>query len=105
MKNQHLMQQARGTAFRPRFDIAAEEDFDEQELDSKERMIALSTIISFGSSLMTPEGMETVVHMLDFAVHDRTPEEGKAIKKMIADFRGLLRPQMAVKDSTQNFYL
>ena len=31
--------------------------------------------------------------------------EEKIIKKLMADFRKSLRPQMDVKDSTQNFYL
>lgn len=92
--------------------IAAEDYYDEskptrqQKLqENKERMIAMSTILSFGSTRMTQESVQTIVDLLYFAINDRTSEEEKNIKKLMADFRKALRPQMDVKDSTQNFYL
>lgn len=71
----------------------------------KERMIAMSTVLSFGSTRMTQEAVQTVVDLLYFAINDRTPEEDRNIKKLMADFRKTMRPQMDVKDSTQNFYM
>ena len=68
-------------------------------------MIAMSTVLSFGSTRMTQEAIQTVVDLLYFAINDRTPEEEKIIQKLMADFRKSLRPQMDVKDSTQNFYM
>lgn len=92
--------------------IAAEDYYDERKptrqqklQENKERMIAMSTILSFGSTRMTQESVQTIVDLLYFAINDRTPEEDKIIKKLMADFRKALRPQMDVKDSTQNFYL
>ena len=92
--------------------IAAEEAYNERKPtkqqkveESEERMIALNTVLSFGSTRMTQEAVQTVVDLLYFAINDRTPEEEKNIKKLMADFRKALRPQMDVKDSTQNFYL
>ena len=73
--------------------------------NDEERAIPFSTILSFGSTRMTQEAVQTVVDLLYFAINDRTPEEEKNIKKLMADFRKVLRPQMDVKDSTQNFYL
>ena len=73
--------------------------------NDEERAIPFSTILSFGSTRMTQEAVQTVVDLLYFAINDRTPEEDKIIKKLMADFRKVLRPQMDVKDSTQNFYL
>ena len=73
--------------------------------NDEERAIPFSTILSFGSTRMTQEAVQTVVDLLYFAINDRTPEEDKIIKKLMADFRKALRPQMDVKDSTQNFYL
>ena len=73
--------------------------------NDEERAIPFSTILSFGSTRMTQEAVQTVVDLLYFAINDRTPEEEKNIKKLMADFRKALRPQMDVKDSTQNFYL
>lgn len=73
--------------------------------NDEERAIPFSTILSFGSTRMTQEAVQTVVDLLYFAINDRTPEEEKIIKKLMADFRKSLRPQMDVKDSTQNFYL
>jgi len=73
--------------------------------ESEERMIALSSIISYGSTRMVAEDVQKIADMLFFLTPDRTPEEEKAIKKMMADFKKALRPQMDVKDSTQNFYL
>ena len=96
----------------PRYWIAAEDDYDEHEStrrqkskESEERMIAMSTVLSFGSTRMTQDAIQTIVDLLHFALNDRTPEEDKAIKKMMDDFRKTLRPQMEVKDSTQNFYM
>ena len=54
---------------------------------------------------MTQEAVQTVVDLLYFAINDRTPEEEKNIKKLMSDFRKAMRPQMDVKDSTQNFYM
>ena len=92
--------------------IAAEDYYDERKptrqqklQENKERMIAMSTILSFGSTRMTQESVQTIVDLLYFAINDRTPEEDKIIKKLMADFRKALRPQMDVKDSTQNFYM
>ena len=92
--------------------IAAEDYYDERKptrqqklQENKERMIAMSTILSFGSTRMTQESVQTIVDLLYFAINDRTPEEDKIIKKLMADFRKTLRPQMDVKDSTQNFYM
>ena len=92
--------------------IAAEDYYDERKptrqqklQENKERMIAMSTILSFGSTRMTQEAVQTIVDLLYFAINDRTPEEDKIIKKLMADFRKALRPQMDVKDSTQNFYM
>lgn len=92
--------------------IAAEDYYDERKptrqqklQENKERMIAMSTILSFGSTRMTQEAVQTIVDLLYFAINDRTPEEDKIIKKLMADFRKVLRPQMDVKDSTQNFYM
>ena len=73
--------------------------------NDEERAIPFSTILSFGSTRMTQEAVQTVVDLLYFAINDRTSEEEKNIKKLMADFRKVLRPQMDVKDSTQNFYL
>ena len=73
--------------------------------NDEERAIPFSTILSFGSTRMTQEAVQTVVDLLYFAINDRTPEEEKNIKKLMADFRKVLRPQMDVKDSTQNFYM
>ena len=73
--------------------------------NDEERAIPFSTILSFGSTRMTQEAVQTVVDLLYFAINDRTPEEDKIIKKLMADFRKVLRPQMDVKDSTQNFYM
>ena len=73
--------------------------------NDEERAIPFSTILSFGSTRMTQEAVQTVVDLLYFATNDRTPEEEKNIKKLMADFRKVLRPQMDVKDSTQNFYM
>ena len=73
--------------------------------NDEERAIPFSTILSFGSTRMTQEAVQTVVDLLYFAINDRTPEEEKIIQKLMADFRKSLRPQMDVKDSTQNFYL
>ena len=73
--------------------------------NDEERAIPFSTILSFGSTRMTQEAVQTVVDLLYFAINNRTPEEEKNIKKLMADFRKALRPQMDVKDSTQNFYL
>ena len=96
----------------PIFWIAAEEAHNERRPtkqqrreESEERMIAMSTVLSFGSTRMTQEAIQTVVDLLYFAINDRTPEEEKIIKKLMADFRKSLRPQMDVKDSTQNFYM
>ena len=92
--------------------IAAEDYYDERKptrqqklQENKERMIAMSTILSFGSTRMTQEAVQTVVDLLYFAINDRTPEEEKNIKKLMSDFRKAMRPQMDVKDSTQNFYM
>ena len=68
-------------------------------------MIAMSTVLSFGTTRMTQEAVQTVVDLLFFAINDRTPEEEKSIKQLMTDFRKALRPQMDVKDSTQNFYM
>ena len=73
--------------------------------NDEERAIPFSTILSFGSTRMTQEAVQTVVDLLYFAINNRTPEEEKNIKKLMADFRKVLRPQMDVKDSTQNFYM
>ena len=73
--------------------------------NDEERAIPFSTILSFGSTRMTQEAVQTVVDLLYFAINDRTSEEEKNIKKLMADFRKVLRPQMDVKDSTQNFYM
>lgn len=96
----------------PIFWIAAEEAHNERRPtkqqrreESEERMIAMSTVLSFGSTRMTQEAIQTVVDLLYFAINDRTPEEEKIIMKLMADFRKSLRPQMDVKDSTQNFYM
>ena len=96
----------------PIFWIAAEEAHNERRPtkqqrreESEERMIAMSTILSFGSTRMTQESVQTIVDLLYFAINDRTPEEDKINKKLMADFRKALRPQMDVKDSTQNFYM
>ena len=96
----------------PIFWIAAEEAHNERRPtkqqrreESEERMIAMSTVLSFGSTRMTQEAIQTVVDLLYFAINDRTSEEEKNIKKLMADFRKSLRPQMDVKDSTQNFYM
>lgn len=96
----------------PIFWIAAEEAHNERRPtkqqrreESEERMIAMSTILSFGSTRMTQESVQTIVDLLYFAINDRTAEEDKIIKKLMADFRKSLRPQMDVKDSTQNFYM
>jgi len=92
--------------------IAAEDYYDERKptrqqklQENKERMIAMSTILSFGSTRMTQESVQTIVDLLYFAINDRTPEEDKIIKKLMSDFRKTMRPQMDVKDSTQNFYM
>ena len=92
--------------------IAAEEAYNERKPtkqqkveESEERMIALNTVLSFGSTRMTQEAVQTVVDLLYFAINDRTPEEEKNIKKLMSDFRKTMRPQMDVKDSTQNFYM
>ena len=92
--------------------IAAEEAYNERKPtkqqkveESEERMIALNTVLSFGSTRMTQEAVQTVVDLLYFAINDRTPEEEKNIKKLMSDFRKAMRPQMDVKDSTQNFYM
>lgn len=92
--------------------IAAEDYYDERKptrqqklQENKERMIAMSTILSFGSTRMTQESVQTIVDLLYFAINDRTPEEEKNIKKLMSDFRKTMRPQMDVKDSTQNFYM
>lgn len=92
--------------------IAAEDYYDERKptrqqklQENKERMIAMSTILSFGSTRMTQESVQTIVDLLYFAINDRTPEEEKNIKKLMSDFRKAMRPQMDVKDSTQNFYM
>lgn len=96
----------------PIFWIAAEEAHNERRPtkqqrreESEERMIAMSTVLSFGSTRMTQEAIQTVIDLLYFAINDRTPEEEKIIQKLMADFRKSLRPQMDVKDSTQNFYM
>ena len=96
----------------PLFWIAAEEAYNERKPtkqqkgeESEERMIALNTVLSFGSTRMTQEAVQTVVDLLYFAINDRTPEEEKNIKKLMSDFRKTMRPQMDVKDSTQNFYM
>ena len=96
----------------PIFWIAAEEAHNERRPtkqqrreESEERMIAMSTILSFGSTRMTQESVQTIVDLLYFAINDRTAEEDKIIKKLMADYRKSLRPQMDVKDSTQNFYM
>lgn len=73
--------------------------------ENEERMIAMSTVLSFGSTRMTQDSVQTIVDLLYFALNDRTPKEDKAIKKLMADFRKELRSQMNVKDSTQNFYM
>lgn len=90
--------------------MAAEAGQDEDKCrginqNDEERAIPFSTILSFGSTRMTQEAVQTVVDLLYFAINDRTPEEEKNIKKLMADFRKVLRPQMDVKDSTQNFYM
>ncbi len=90
--------------------MTAEAEPDEDKCRGKnqkdeERAIPFSTILSFGSTRMTQEAVQTIVDLLYFAINDRTPEEDKIIKKMMADFRKALRPQMDVKDSTQNFYM
>ena len=92
--------------------IAAEDYYDERKptrqqklQENKERMIAMSTILSFGSTRMTQESVQTIVDLLSFAINNSTPEEDKILKKLIVDFRKALRPQMDVKDSTQNFYM
>ena len=90
--------------------MAAEAGQDEDKCrginqNDDERAIPFSTILSFGSTRMTQEAVQTVVDLLYFAINDRTPEEEKNIKKLMADFRKVLRPQMDVKDSTQNFYM
>ena len=73
--------------------------------NDEERAIPFSTILSFGSTRMTQEAVQTVVDLLYFAINDRTSEEEKNIKKLMSDFRKAMRPQMDVKDSTQNFYM
>ena len=92
--------------------VAAEYDDDADFQDTKrkehkgeERTIPMSTVLSFGSTRMTQEAVQTIVDLLYFAINDRTPEEEKNIKKMMDDFRKTLRPQVNAKDSTQNFYL
>ena len=92
--------------------VAAEYDDDADFQDTKrkehkgeERTIPMSTVLSFGSTRMTQEAVQTLVDLLYFAINDRTPEEEKNIKKMMDDFRKTLRPQVNAKDSTQNFYL
>ena len=73
--------------------------------NDEERAIPFSTILSFGSTRMTQEAVQTVVDLLYFAINNRTSEEEKNIKKLMSDFRKTMRPQMDVKDSTQNFYM
>ncbi|MBO5628650.1 MAG: hypothetical protein J5965_06160, partial [Aeriscardovia sp.] len=91
--------------------VAAEYDDDADFQDTKrkehkgeERTIPMSTVLSFGSTRMTQEAVQTLVDLLYFAINDRTPEEDKNIQKMMDDFRKTLRPQVNAKDSTQNFY-
>lgn len=83
----------------------AEPLHDEQEQESKERMIPMSTVISFSTTRSTQESVQTLADLLFFALSDRTPDEEKAIKKMIADYKKSMRPQVNATDSTQNFYL
>lgn len=110
-KNQQMMLVARGTQNTVRYDMAAEDDYDEGEVsrrineEKEERMIPMSTVISFSTTRSTQESVQTLVDLLFFALNDRTSDEEKAIKKMISDFKSSMRPQMDVKDSTQNFYL
>lgn len=76
-----------------------------EEHKGEERTIPMSTVLSFGSTRMTLEAVQTLVDLLYFAINDRTSEEDKNIKKMMDDFRKALRPQINAKDSTQYFYL
>lgn len=86
-------------------DDTAHQDTKRKEHKGEERTIPMSTVLSFGSTRMTQEAVQTIVDLLYFAINDRTLEEEKNIKKMIDDFRKTLRPQVNAKDSTQNFYL
>lgn len=86
-------------------DDTAHQDTKRKQQKEEERSIPMSTVLSFGSTRMTEDAVQTVVDLLYFAIDDRTPEEDKNIKKLMADFRKSLRPQMNVKDSTQNFYV
>jgi len=111
-ENQNMKVKLRKEIKDGEFWIAAEDDYDERmptsqqkEQESEERMIAMSTVLSFGTTRMTQEAVQTVVDLLFFAINDRTPEEEKSIKQLMTDFRKALRPQMDVKDSTQNFYM
>lgn len=70
-----------------------------------ERSVPMSTVLSFSTTRSTVEQIQTLVDLLYFALDNRTPEEEKAIKQMLADFRKELRPQINAKDSTQNFYM
>lgn len=92
--------------------MAAEYDEDEDYHDTKreqqkeeERSIPMSTVLSFSTTRSKVEQIQTLVDLLYFALDNRTPEEDKAIKQMLTDFLGPRRPQMNVKDSTQNFYM
>ncbi len=86
-------------------DGTAHQDTKRKQQKEEERSIPMSTVLSFGSTRMTQEAVQTIVDLLYFAINDRTPEEEKNIKKIIDDFRKTLRPQVNAKDSTQNFYL
>ena len=87
-------------------DMAAEDDgFAERNRKNEERMIPMSTVISFCKTRMTGEAVQTLADLLYFALQDRTAQEEAEIKGMMDAFKTSMRPQMDVKDSTQNFYL
>ena len=92
------------------YPIAAEDSFEDRQYknmygEKTERKIPMATVLSFGSTRMTEDAVQTLMDLLYFALSDRTPEEDKSIKKMMTDFRKAQRLQMNVKDSTQNFYM
>lgn len=86
-------------------DGTAHQDTKRKQQKEEERRIPMSTVLSFSTSRTSVEQIQTLVDLLYFAIDNRTPKEEKAIKQMLTDFLNPRRPQMNVKDSTQNFYV
>ena len=86
-------------------DDTAHQDTKRKQQKEEERRIPMSTVLSFSTSRTSVEQIQTLVDLLYFAIDNRTPKEEKAIKQMLTDFLNPRRPQMNVKDSTQNFYV